>query len=478
MISCPCAVILTLLAYAFLSSRISITILTMVSVCALMLFGCIDPKDVLSCFANSSAILMASMFIVSAGLNRTQMVKKVSAAICRIAKGSFTKVLAGYVLLTAILVQFIPSAVACFAVVFPLALGVIPSPSRNKDMRAAFVRNWMAANGFQNVSIDKAKNVIAEYGCEGKDSLLVFAAHTDVVFPDTESLPLKEDDEKLYAPGIGDDTSNLVNLLLAARYIIHHHISFPFGILFVANACEEGLGNLDGTKALFETYGRKIKAFYSFDGYLSQCTNCSVGSYRYRVSCSTQGGHSYLNFGRTNAIEVLCRLVEKLYAIEVPTEERTTYNVGVIEGGSTVNSIAQRASLLYEFRSPSQICLEKMEEKFAAAVDSVRDSDREIVVELLGVRPGNGPIDAQQLQDFTAHSADVISTFFSGELDYQAYSTDSNIPLSLGIPGNTIGTVSGALAHTRDEWISKKSLNTGLKIALSLMLRAASEALF
>lgn len=123
-IACLVIFILTLLAYAFLSSRISITVLTMVSVCALMLFGCIEPKDVLSCFSNSSAILMASMFIVSAGLNRTQMVRKVSSAICRISKGSFTKVLAGYVILTAILVQFIPSAVACFAVVFPLALGV------------------------------------------------------------------------------------------------------------------------------------------------------------------------------------------------------------------------------------------------------------------------------------------------------------------------------------------------------------------
>lgn len=109
-IACLVIFILTLLAYAFLSSRISITVLTMVSVCALMLFGCIEPKDVLSCFSNSSAILMASMFIVSAGLNRTQMVRKVSSAICRISKGSFTKVLAGYVILTAILVQFIPKA--------------------------------------------------------------------------------------------------------------------------------------------------------------------------------------------------------------------------------------------------------------------------------------------------------------------------------------------------------------------------------
>lgn len=357
-------------------------------------------------------------------------------------------------------------------------LGAIPAPSHQEDMRAAFVRDWFKTNGLSDAHIDTAKNVIAPYGCEGKDEYVVFAAHTDVVFPDTEPLPLREDAEKLYAPGIGDDTANLVNLLLAARYVAQNHIAFPFGILFVANACEEGLGNLDGTKALFTAYGRKIKAFYSFDGYLPQCTNCSVGSYRYRISCDTEGGHSYLNFGRTNAIEILCRLVEELYKVEVPTEEKTTYNVGVIEGGSTVNSIAQHASMLYEFRSPSQKCLEDMETKFNAAVDSVRADDREIKVELLGVRPGNGPIDKKQLQAFTEGSDDVIRAFYDGEVDHQPFSTDSNIPLSIGIPGNTIGTVSGDLAHTRAEWIDKASLTTGLSIALALMLRAAEEPLF
>lgn len=124
MTMCLIIFILTLLAYAFLSSRVSMAVISLISVAALMVTGCMNPNDALSCFANSSAILMASMFVVSAGLNRTQMVKKISAFICRISKGSFTKVLAGYVILTCILAQFIPSAAACFSVVFPLAYGV------------------------------------------------------------------------------------------------------------------------------------------------------------------------------------------------------------------------------------------------------------------------------------------------------------------------------------------------------------------
>lgn len=126
--------------------------------------------------------------------------------------------------------------------------------------------------------------------------------------------------------------------------------------------------------------------------------------------------------------------------------------------------------MLYEFRSTSQNCLEEMECRFNAAVESVRGRGGEIEVELLGVRPGNGPVDAEALRKFTAHTADVIGTWYHDEIDFNAYSTDSNVPLSLGIRANTVGTVRGALAHTREEWIELASLSDGLKVALALML--------
>lgn len=349
-------------------------------------------------------------------------------------------------------------------------LGKIPAPSHHEDLRAAFCRDWFISQGAKDVSIDKAKNVICKLGPQDGD-LVVFAAHTDVVFPDMETLPMHEADGKLHAPGIGDDTSNLVNLMMSAKYLLQNGLQPKCGLLLVANACEEGLGNLDGTKELFATYGTRIKAFYSFDGYTPQCCSSAVGSYRYKITCKTTGGHSYLNFGDPNAIEILCRLVEKLYQIEPPTEVKTTYNVGRFEGGTTVNSVPQEASMLYEFRSTSQKCLETMEQRFNAVVDSCRGLGGELSVELLGVRPGNGPLDAQALKAFTDRTADIISTFYDGELDFAAYSTDSNVPLSLGIPANTVGTVRGAGAHTREEWVELDSLYAGLKIALSLMLQ-------
>lgn len=348
-------------------------------------------------------------------------------------------------------------------------LGKMPAPTRREDFRAAFCRDWLRAQGAENVYIDAAKNVVCKLGPDTEE-LVVFAAHTDIVFPDLETLPLREEGGKLFAPGIGDDTANLVNLLMAAKYLIQNDTQLKCGVLIVANACEEGLGNLDGTKALFAEYGTRIQAFYSFDIYMPLCCSSAVGSYRYKITCTTPGGHSYANFGNPSAIQLLCGLVNELYQIQPPARARTTYNVGRIEGGTTVNSIAQQASMLYEFRSTEQDCLEEMERKFYSAVAHWEGRGGDFEVELLGIRPGNGPVNQTALQEFTARSKEIIRTFTGREPDETPNSTDSNIPLSLGILANTIGTVDGGQAHTRQEWVDIASLPVGLKIVLGLML--------
>lgn len=355
-----------------------------------------------------------------------------------------------------------------------MELGKIPAPSHHEDLRAEFCRNWLVSRGAKDVSIDRAKNVICKINCEEGNGLVAFMAHTDIVFPDTEPLKMTLDGRKLSAPGIGDDTSNLVNLLMAAGYILKEKPKLKTGILIVANSCEEGLGNLDGCKEIMNTYGDRIKAFYSFDGYMSQCTDTAVGSYRYKITVKTAGGHSWLNFGDPNAIEILCGLVEKLYKMEVPKDAKTTYNVGRFEGGTTVNTVAQEASILFEFRSTSQKCLEIMQEKMEGIIGEYM-GDNQILTELLGIRPGNGDICEETLKSHTALSASVIREFYDGELDFDPYSTDSNIPLSRGIPANTIGTVRGAGAHTREEWVDLDSLPAGMKIVLGLMLQYARE---
>lgn len=348
-------------------------------------------------------------------------------------------------------------------------LGRIPAPSRMEDQRAEFCRNWFLAQGAEDVSIDSAKNVICKLSCTEDNDLVVFMAHMDIVFPDLEPLKMTLEKRTLHAPGIGDDTSNLVNLMMSAKYLLKEKPSLKTGILIVANSCEEGLGNLDGSKEIVRVYGHRIRAFYSFDGYLSQCTFDAVGSYRYKITARTRGGHSWLNFGDPNAIEVLCGLVEKLYRMKVPSEARTTYNVGRFEGGTTVNTVAQEASMLFEFRSTSQECLEFMQRQLEEIIEG-HAGEHEISTELLGIRPGSGDVDPEALKAHTALSTEVIREYYDGELDYDAYSTDSNIPLSQGIVANTIGTIVGGGAHTREEWVDLDSLPVGMKIVLSLLL--------
>ena len=353
-------------------------------------------------------------------------------------------------------------------------LGRIPAPTRMEDERAAFVAKWFRDIGADRVYIDSAKNVICPWDAKGTGELVVFMAHMDIVFPDTSPLPMRKEGRTLYAPGIGDDTANLVNLMMGAKFFIQNHVHFCPGVLFIANACEEGLGNLDGAKEVMRVYGDRVREFFSFDGYLSQCTSDAVGSHRYRIAVKETGGHSYLDFGRENAIAVAAEMIRDLYGQTLPEGEvKTTYNVGTIAGGTTVNSIAEFAEMLYEYRSPSNANLLYMMEQFNRIMNRYRHA-HDVDIELLGVRPGKGALDEAALAAWTESNIAVIRKYYGGEMDLQPYSTDSNIPLSTGVLANTIGTIAGSMAHTREEWVDLDSIPAGLGIVLELMVRYAS----
>lgn len=343
-----------------------------------------------------------------------------------------------------------------------MALGRIPSPSRHEERRAEAVRSWLEKNGFEGVRLDRAKNVCCLIG--DKEPLAAFSSHTDIVFPDTEPLPMRRDGDILYAPGIGDDTANLVNLLLAARYILSMKDKMERSLLIAAVSCEEGLGNLDGTKELFRAYGKRIQRYISLDGNIGSCVSLPVGSHRYEVTVRAKGGHSYKDFGADNAIVIASGLIKDLYAIEPP--EGVTYNVGTIKGGTAVNSIAQEAEFLYEYRAADEEKLQEMRELFYR---TVARQGKDIRVRLLGVRPGKGRIDEESLRSFTEGNVRIIKEVRKGEVKVTASSTDSNIPLSLGIPANTIGTIAGGNAHTREEWVDLGSMQDGLRLSLLLM---------
>ena len=353
-------------------------------------------------------------------------------------------------------------------------LAVIPAPSHNEDLRAEFCKNWLLENGAEGVYIDDAKNVILPLNCDGCDEITVFMAHTDVVFPDTEPLPLVCDGNVLRAPGIGDDTVAVVMLLMTVKYILQNKLLPGKGILFVANSCEEGLGNLKGSMQIMKDFAGRIKGLYTFDGRYDHVVDKCVGSYRYEIECETEGGHSFGNFGNANAIVELSRLISDLYAIEIPRNNgsKTTYNVGHIEGGTSVNTIAQYAKMLYEYRSDDVRCIERMTELFEECVRHANERGTATFrVTTVGIRPcGSEDVD-HALHEEMLSLASSISEKHSGiPCVRRSGSTDCNSPMSVGVPAVCLGCYAGGGAHTREEYLEIDSLSAGMKIVSELIL--------
>lgn len=352
------------------------------------------------------------------------------------------------------------------------ALCKIPAPSHHEERRAAFVKAWFAENGFPDVTTDVAQNVIAPVNCVPGREVVVFMAHTDTVFPDTEPMPLHRENGRLYCPGVGDDTANLAALMLAARYFRAQPQTADCGFLFVANACEEGLGNLKGCRQLMQDYAGRVREVISFDGGLGSICNKAVGSARYRVAVRTEGGHSFGAFGNRNAIHALASMIGTLYTVKPPVEgdSKTTYNVGMIEGGTSVNTIAQEASMLYEYRSDSRVCLAKMKTMFESIVAAYRSMGAEVEVTLLGERPCMGDVNPTRQQTLEERLSAAIRAEAECEPFFHSSSTDCNIPFSLGIPAVCTGVYRGRGAHTREEYIELASLPAGFRTMLAFLL--------
>lgn len=315
------------------------------------------------------------------------------------------------------------------------------------------------------------KNVILPFAIEGRNDITVYMAHTDVVFPDTAPLPVREQDGVLYAPGIGDDTANVVGILTCVRYILDHGLKPKEPVLLVLNSCEEGLGNLKGSRQIMTDFAGRIKELISFDGSYRSMIVRAVGSERWKVSCRTIGGHSYSAFGNPNAIHHLAKLISRFYEQEMPDweDQKTTYNVGVISGGTSVNTIAQDAEMLYEYRSDDRRALQFMHDQFFRILQESQSSDASFEAELLGERPCGKEIEPDAWNRLLTRCEKEITKASGTAVLRHSGSTDANIPLSTGVPATTFGLYLGGKAHTREEWLNIESLRTGLPIAINLI---------
>lgn len=353
-------------------------------------------------------------------------------------------------------------------------LCAIPAPSHHEEKRAEFCKKWFEDNGFTNVTIDEALNVIAPINVTADNPLTVVMAHTDTVFPDMEPMPFSEDDKYMYCPGVGDDTANLAVLMICARYYKDNFPGGSDGMLIVANSCEEGLGNLKGSRRIVADYGKRITDFVSLDGaMLNRVVTRAVGSHRYKVTVRTEGGHSFGKFGNRNAIHVLSSMIVALYGVKVPQHDDsiTTYNVGHISGGTSVNTIAQNAEMMYEYRSNDRECLAKMKNMFEKVIEFYRATGVEVEVELIGDRPCGGDVDPVRLEALRDRMRNTVKDVLNLDTINGSSSTDCNIPLSVGIPAICFGVCRAQGSHTREEKVEKASLYDGCRSLLDFLYR-------
>ena len=336
----------------------------------------------------------------------------------------------------------------------------IPAPSFQEEKRAAAVKALLADEGMQ-VRSDKIGNVIAELrGLNDKECVLL-AAHLDTVFPAGTEVTVRREGERLIAPGISDNGTGLAALVGIARAMHVAKIKPQRTILFAANVGEEGEGNLRGMRALIDAYRAKLQAVIVLDGSgTDHVTTKALASRRLEVVITGPGGHSWSDFGMVNPINALVRGSQRFINTKVPISPRTTFNLGEIEGGTSVNSIPHEAKLKVDLRSESEDELIRLEtalrECMAAGVkdemDNARDRSKgklEFKVNQIGSRPGGDlPADSALLGALRA-----ADDYVSNQSRIERSSTDANIPLSLGIDAIAIGAGgNGGGAHSLQEW--------------------------
>lgn len=365
-----------------------------------------------------------------------------------------------------------------------ILLTEIPSPTFQEAARAEAVRKLFAASGLRT-RMDAAGNVVGERPGSSRKDVVLISAHLDTVFPPGTRVKVQREGRRLAAPGISDNSAGLAAIVCLARALHEAKVRSQHTLVFAANTGEEGEGNLRGMRKLVETYRGRLRAVIAVDGAApDHITTMALASRRLEVSLAGPGGHSWADFGMPNPIHALARGLTKFLSTRVPATPRTTYSVGVIEGGTSVNTIADGALAKVDMRSESDAELDRLEaalrksveagvaEEMAAAKESGHAGDERIEIRYrsLGERPGGQlPDDAPLLE--AVRQADRR---LENQSRLERSSTDANVPLSLGIPAIAVGGGgrSGG-AHSPGEWYDPTGRELGVKRILLTALAVA-----
>lgn len=339
------------------------------------------------------------------------------------------------------------------------AIQQIPSPTFSEGERASWLREKFTAEGLQEVEIDPTGNLFGRVPGQASNHPLVVSAHLDTVFPRQTDLSLKKIPGQIYGPGIGDNSLGLAGLFGLLWMLRETNTQLPGDLWLVANVCEEGLGDLKGMRAVVQRFGRAPIAYLILEGMgLGEVFHRGLGVRRYRITIRTAGGHSWIDYGQPSAIHQMASLISQLTALPLPSDPRTSLNVGVIAGGTSINTIAAEAHLELDLRSESVETLAWLARQVEDLVHKANRNGVECEAGVIGQRPA-GEIPAN-------HPLVTLSRSVLQELGISSRlgigSTDANIPLNQGLPAVCIGLTHGGGAHTLDEFIRTRPLSKGI----------------
>ena len=346
----------------------------------------------------------------------------------------------------------------------------VPAPTDAEQTRAEFVAGLLRERGYEP-EIDAVSNVYARRGKRGGPVLLI-DAHLDTVFPAETEINARREGAWLHGPGIGDNSLSLAAMLTTLDILDALQLETAIDIVAVATVGEEGLGNLKGARAAVTRYQERdeLAGHLVIDGHLGRVVHVAVGSNRWLVTVNGPGGHSFGAFGTPSAIHGLGRIVAAIADINVPANPKTTFNVGTIAGGTSVNTIAPSASALIDMRSTDAGELEKLSAQVRRIIETRPGKGLEGVIQVVGERPAGGmPKDAP----LAKLAADAIR-WVGLTPEYQASSTNMNIPVSQGVPTICVGISHGERTHTIHEHVPVAPIPDGLAQLVRLTVEAAN----
>ncbi|HJR59838.1 MAG TPA: M20/M25/M40 family metallo-hydrolase [Vicinamibacterales bacterium] len=365
-----------------------------------------------------------------------------------------------------------------------IELTEIPAPPFKEQRRAAAYLEMLRQSGLSDVEMDQEGNVMGVRKGTGGPGMVAVLSHLDTVFPEGTDVKVKREGPKLNAPGVGDNTRGAALMLAVIRAINAAKFQTSTDILFVGNVGEEGEGDLRGVKFLMQKgkYKDRITQFIAIDGgEQGSITRGGVGSRRYRVAFKGPGGHSYGAFGLVNPAYAMGNAIAKFSRIKVPQEPKTTFNVGLVSGGTSVNSIPFEVGMVIDMRSVDCGELKKVDEQFLGIVREAVDEEnrtRSTKEGRISGEPrliGDRPCGATAIESPIVQAASAAVKAFGLTPSFGISSTDSNLPMSLGIPAVTIGRGPGGRAHSLDEWtvVEPKADVQAVQVALTIILAVA-----